>query len=82
MDVPAKEERGPGTESQAPQELHAADTKFLTLKNERTVSRDRFGFYDMLLSSRPKQGTRPVFNFLVRCSNDFINTKSICISRG
>ncbi len=32
MDVPAKEERGPGTESQAPQERHAANTIFLTLK--------------------------------------------------
>jgi|LakMenEpi03Aug12_release.lakeMendotaPanAssembly.Ray.scaffolds.fasta_scaffold4854965_1 hypothetical protein len=32
MDVPAKEERGPGTEGEATQELHAANTKFLTSK--------------------------------------------------
>ncbi len=32
MDVPTKEERRPGTQGQAPQELHAADTIFLTLK--------------------------------------------------
>ncbi len=31
MDVPAKEERGPGTQGEASQELHAANTQFLTL---------------------------------------------------
>jgi hypothetical protein len=52
MDVPAKEERGPGTEREASQELHAANTIFLTLKG---LSHEMdLGFYDMLVSSRPK----------------------------
>jgi hypothetical protein len=35
MDVPAKEERGPGTQGQASQELHAAKTKLLTLTQSK-----------------------------------------------
>jgi hypothetical protein len=33
--VPAKEERGPGTEGEASEELHAANTKFLTFTQRK-----------------------------------------------